>query len=360
MVAGEHDQGVAGKARGVESVQQPADVAVDLRDHGEVADLGPHQRLVAGAAAPPLGRERRRLEVAPGVKLQQVGRGDQRAVRVVEACDAQVRVGVARPRVEVGQRPVGHEGRVRRRRVAGVRPGGIGVGVGRGAVQGVVLAHRLGPDLPHRRVGDLPDVGQLAREVPGDPRQVGVVVDARLVADLGVLEAVGRVRPAVVAVGVGQEVQLAEVGRAVAEAAQHPRQRFGFLGYGHAHVRDAQARRVSAGQEAQPRWHAQRVLHEALVEPHAAGRQAVDVGRQDLGVAGAADGVVPQLVGVDQQNARVARLIHATELIAPAPADPHPPRRPRRRPITLVRPHMPAVAETAANPPRHRPIKAVV
>jgi hypothetical protein len=46
-------------------------------------------------------------------------------------------------------------------------------------------------------------------------------------------------RRAVVAVGVRQKVELADLRGGVAVAAEHPRQHLGIVGHGHAHVRHA-------------------------------------------------------------------------------------------------------------------------
>jgi hypothetical protein len=178
------------------------------------------------------------------------------------------------------------------------------VGVG----DGVLDAERLVPGQRGGRQTGADGVQVLGR-LAAHPGAVGVLVGAGLVGLLEHVEAVGGVRLAVVAVGVGEEVELANVGAAVAVGPEHARQGERVLGDRHAHVGDAQRARVLAGEEAHATGHADGILDEAAAERDALGREAVELGSLDVRVAVAGEGVPAELVGVEDEDVRSAHVV---------------------------------------------------
>ena len=79
----------------------------------------------------------------------------------------------------------------------------------------VINAHRPLPNTRHGRDARA-DAVHLLWRLAAHPGAVSVFVDAGLVSDFQVVEAIARMRQTVVAVGVRQEVQLADIGAAIA------------------------------------------------------------------------------------------------------------------------------------------------
>ena len=102
----------------------------------------------------------------------------------------------------------------------------------------------------------------------------------------------------------GAGVQLADQPAVVAGVGQQPADRQLVGGDGLTVLAHARRARVAPGQEAGAAGSAQRVLHEAAVEAHAAGRQGVQVRGADERVPGAAQRVAPLLVGADPEDVR--------------------------------------------------------
>ena len=111
----------------------------------------------------------------------------------------------------------------------------------------VLDAHGLLPDFGHRRLTKT-DMSELVGGQAAYPGAVGVFVGAGLVGDLQVIEAVGRVVGAVISVGVGLEMELADVGGTVAAGSEEAGQGDGVFGHGHAHVGDAEGGGVLSGE----------------------------------------------------------------------------------------------------------------
>jgi hypothetical protein len=78
-----------------------------------------------------------------------------------------------------------------------------------------------------------------------------------------------------IAVGVRQEVQLANVGGVIAVWAEQVREHQPVFGHRHPHVRDPRRRRVLPGEKTHPARHAQRMLHEVVIEVESILRQPV-------------------------------------------------------------------------------------
>ena len=124
----------------------------------------------------------------------------------------------------------------------------------------------------------------------GRPLEVVVAVVTPLLAD----EAGGGVR--------GADVQLAHQPAVVAGVGQQPGDHQLVGRDGLTVLTHARGARVAPGQEAGAAGCAQRVLHEAAVEAHAAGRQRVQMWGADEWVARAAQRVAPLLVGADPED----------------------------------------------------------
>ena len=101
---------------------------------------------------------------------------------------------------------------------------------------------------------------------------------------------------------VGEEVHLADAARVVAGLLEVLGEVGDVLGHVPVVLEDAVVADVTARQERPAGGHAEGTLAERAVEAHALGREAVDVGRADDVVAGAAEGVGAQLVGHDDHD----------------------------------------------------------
>ena len=149
-------------------------------------------------------------------------------------------------------------------------------------VDPILHVHRLLPDFGHRRQAPT-DVWQLVGRVATYPGSIGIFVRAGFVGDFQVVEAVSWVMSAVIAVGVGLEVQLADVGRAVAVRCQQAGQRDGILGHGHAHVGDAEGGWILPREKTEAAGHTDGVLDETVIEADACARQTVQMGCTEFG-----------------------------------------------------------------------------
>ncbi len=145
---------------------------------------------------------------------------------------------------------------------------------------------------------------ELLRGLRRHPSAVRIVVRTRLVRDFQMVEPIVGMRVAVVAVGVRQKVQLANLAAAITVVAQQARQGRRILGHGHAHVREPQRGRILPGEKAHAAGHADRILHKTVVEIYPGSRQPVQVRRADFGVAVGTEGVPPLLVGVEDEDIR--------------------------------------------------------
>ena len=145
---------------------------------------------------------------------------------------------------------------------------------------------------------------ELLRGLRCYPSAVRIVVRTRFVRDFQVVETVVGMGLAVVAVGVRQKVQLANLAAAIAVVAQQARQGRRVLGHGHAHVRKPQRGWILPGEKAHAAGHADRILHKAVVEIYPSGSEPVQVRRADFSVAVDAEGVPPLLICVEYEDIR--------------------------------------------------------
>ena len=143
---------------------------------------------------------------------------------------------------------------------------------------------------------------KLLRSLRRHPSAVRIVVRTRFVRDFQVVETVVGVRLAVVAVGVRQKVELANLAAAIAVVAQQARQGRRVLGHGHAHMRKPQCGWILPGEKAHAAGHADRVLHKAVVEIYSSSREPVQVRRADFGVAAGTESIPPLLIGVEDED----------------------------------------------------------
>ena len=113
-------------------------------------------------------------------------------------------------------------------------------------IDAILDAQGLLPYFGHRRLAET-DVGKLVGRTAPHPGAVGIFIGARLVGDLQMIEAVGRVVGTVITVGVGLEMKFADVGRAVAVGRKQAGQRDRILRHGHAHMGDAEGGGILSG-----------------------------------------------------------------------------------------------------------------
>ena len=288
----------------VEARQDPTHAMVDVADERVVVLLDDTPLRVGNRQTGPrvgevlaLGAYRQR-HVVRVVEVEKARRRIERCVRRVEAGDRKERLALLRParaRAEVVAGDVGDEGRV---------------GELLGSVEDVRLVRvarvdayrRTGPG--GRRVDAAPLDGRPV--VLRDPRDVRVVVAARLVADDARVEAESRVRLAMVAEGRGviEEVELAELRRVVAVAGEHVVDALDARGHLHAVRPHAQRPRVAPREHALPARHADGAVRVRVVEDGPGRREGVEVRRLHERMPARANRVPSLLICLDDQDIR--------------------------------------------------------
>ena len=308
VVGGEDDDGVVGDAQLFERGEEATDVVVDFADLAVVAVVGATQLFVGIVLRPALllyfRWEGGKGEGGGIVKVEVLLGGNPGGVGGVDAGDAEEGLAGAGLVAHELDGLFGDEGCVGH--VVAAAGGERLDGEAFGRVFDAVLDfHGLLPDLCHGGLAEA-DVGELVGGKAADPGAVGIFVGAGLVGDFQVVEAVGRVMGTVIAVGVGLEMEFADVGGAVAVGCEEAGQGDGIFGHGHAHVGDAEGGGILPGEEAEAAGHAYGILHEAAVEVDALVCQSVEVGRVDVGIAVDAEAVPALLVGVDDEEVGTA------------------------------------------------------
>ena len=148
------------------------------------------------------------------------------------------------------------------------------------------------------------------------PGAIGVFVDARLVRDFQMVKAIIRMRATVIAVGVRQKVQLADIGAVITVRLQNARQRQQVLRRRNTHPRDAEAGGIAARQHADAAGHTDRVLHEMMREGRAGSGKRVEIRRQYLGIAVGAQGIPALLVRVQNEDIRPSHRLNSRRMRA--------------------------------------------
>ena len=165
----------------------------------------------------------------------------------------------------------------------------------------VFEAHRLVPDVGCGRQANADPI-DLFRRLSAHPCPVRVVIAPRFVRDFQMIEPIGRVDLLVAAVGVWEEMELANVGARVAVVPQQPRKRDYALRDGHAIVQNTHRRRILPREKTRAARRGDGALHEAVIEVGSISRQSIQVRCLDVRIPIAAQGVPALLIRQYQEN----------------------------------------------------------
>jgi len=239
-----------------------------------------------------------RLKGGRIVHLQEASRRIERRMRRIKAGDSEKRL--ARVRVDVFHRLIGHKGRVRQvfrpfKDIRGVRPprwldGDLPPPV-------LVFRHRI----RNRRLH--PTGIHLRGIMLPHPLDIGIIIATRLIGEDQLVKAVGGVHVAMVAVAVVQKMQLADVRGVIAIEAQHLLHREHILRHLNAVPDRAHGGRIQPAQHALPAGHAHGSVHETAVQERPTLREAIQVRRVN-GRIQQADGIPALLIRIDEQDVR--------------------------------------------------------
>ena len=293
VVAPEDDDRVAGVLARVQGVQQPADVRVDEADRGQVALDRPvplvvpqHHRVVLAVPAEVAGvRDRvhlRREFLPERRKVVPVAVQGRRQFDALERVEVEVLPGHVPGQVRLGEAASQEEGLLARLVQLADRP------VHDLDIEHLGVVHVEGSP---GRPGGLRDTFLPLADVPGASRprrRVVLVPGVRIAGARSMEDLAAALR------GVAVRLQVLHQGHGVGQLLAKPL----------AVAVDAGLRRQDARQQTDPGGVAERRRRVGPGERHAAARQAIDVRRARLRVAGQVADPVVQVVDGDEENVR--------------------------------------------------------